>query len=74
MLVFGPGLRGGCNLNKAEVKGCSRGTAAAPVEAMPGSRLGQGAGAGRVLAGRLCVEVAAQHMHRHWRRRDKSTK
>lgn len=25
MLVFGQGLRGGCNLNKAEVKGCCGG-------------------------------------------------
>lgn len=74
MLVFGQGLRGGCNLNKAEVKGCCWGTAAAPAEAMPGSRLGQGAGAGKGPAGRLRVEVAAQHMHRRWRRRDKSTK
>lgn len=47
MLVFVPGPRGGCNLNKAEVKGCCGGTAAAPAEGMAGSRLGRGAGAAK---------------------------
>lgn len=41
MLVVGQGLRGGCNLNKVEAKGCSGGgTAAAPAAVVPCSPAG----------------------------------
>lgn len=49
MLVFGPGLRGGCNLNKAEVKGCWGGQLLLPLKpslapAGPGCRGRPGSG------------------------------
>lgn len=67
-------LRGGCNLSKAEAKGRSGGSRSpqcgcAPVPGWAGAE-----GQAKAQLGSLCVEVAAQHMHRHWRRRDKSTK
>lgn len=78
MLVVGQGLRGGCNLNKVEAKGCSgRGGGRSRWPRRGCALLPGWAGAegqARARLGGLCVEVAAQHMHRHPRRRDKSTK
>lgn len=62
VLVVGQGLRGGCNPNKAEEKGCSGGcvcVCAAVVPSWAGAE-----GQARARLGGLCLEVAAQHMHR----------
>lgn len=61
VLVVGQGLHGGCNPNKAEVKGCSGRGGAAVGPSWAGAE-----GQARTRLGGLCLEVAAQHMHRRW--------